>query len=164
MNAWHQSIERMEYFLLSAPVSVPGLILKCILAERGMDMGFSRILWGPQLHPHMRHSSACLVHRQISLEKNQFSGLLPVGSVTSWQFWSLFIFPRAPPQCLWDECTAFVLQHLHEAASGGLLLRGTRGYLSWGWEQDSRAFTFFLCFLKQLCLPDPLVWTRVFLP
>lgn len=39
---------------------------------RGMDMGFSCILWGPQLHTHMRHSSACLVHRQISLKKINF--------------------------------------------------------------------------------------------
>lgn len=67
MNAWHQSIERMEYFLQSVSVSVPGLILKCILAEVW--------IWTSQF---------CMSHvrRQISL-KNLFSGLLPVGSVTT---------------------------------------------------------------------------------
>lgn len=50
MNAWYPSLQRMVYFLPSAPVPVTGLLSPEVHSHMYVD--FSCIPWGSQLHTH----------------------------------------------------------------------------------------------------------------
>lgn len=96
MSTWHQSIEGIKYFLLSAPAAGPGLILNAFLQGYG---------YGPLLHPlrttaaHSQASQSCMSHiyRHISQEKKSIFWVDPCGLSLARQFCSLFAFPRASP-------------------------------------------------------------------
>lgn len=95
MSAWHQSIERIKYFLLSAPAAVPGLILNAFLQGYGFGL-LPCPLRTTAAHSHA--SQFCMSHkyRNISLKKSIFQ-VDPCGLSLSGQFCSLFAFPRASP-------------------------------------------------------------------
>lgn len=75
MNAHHQSMWRKEHFLLS--VLVPAASSPHAEMHSHMDVGFSCILWGPQLHTHTHHSSARLMSRDRVLWETTALGRSP---------------------------------------------------------------------------------------
>lgn len=127
---------------------------------RCMDMDSSCILWRPQLHTHMHHSPTCLMY------VNRFpcdTGFLccslwalslanDIGHLSCFQehllsAHGLHVRSHAPL----SSCNIYMKQLILEVS---LVRDPWLPVMQLGTE--SRAFTFFLCFLRLLSFPDPL--------